>query len=240
MQKYILVIAFLYLTGCSRNEHSIVESRFTQLSFKTFSTDALQLKVLSNEATLTDSLFAPEGTKTINVEYNEPAHRIQLVEVLSGRVYLDTVINYKAGFTNSITFYQPSAGANFVWIAPPAGESLPPADYAKVSIRYTHAALPDSLKVVVVNPIEPKLEYNNTDSFILKKDVFSRYFLAYNKTTKKVKLELYSTDGKRKKLAYADVGNFADLLSADFNIYLFRKQGATAGDSIRILGEKLY
>ncbi len=240
MQKYILVIVFLYLTGCSRNERSIVESRFTQLSFKTFSTDALQLKVLANEATLTDSLFAPDGTKAVNVEYNDPAHHIQLVDVLSGRVYLDTVINYKPGFTNTITFFQPSAAANFELIGPPAGEQLPSSDSAKGSIRYSHPALPDSLKVVVMNAREPALNYINTDSFILKKDEFSRYFFAYNKTTKKVQLKFYSTDAKRKTMAYAEVGNFADIKSGDFNIYLFRKSGTAPGDSLRLLGEKLY
>jgi hypothetical protein len=240
MRKLIIVIIFLYLTGCSNNERSIVEPRFTTLAFKTFSADALQLKVLTDETIVTDSLFAPDGKKSISVEYYDPAHRIRLVDVLSGRVWLDTMINYKSGFTNSITFYQPSAGANFVWVGPPANELLPPADYAKVSVQYTHAALPDSLKVVVVNPVEPKLEYKDTDSFILKKNAFSRYFLAYNKTTKKVKLELYSTDGKRKKMAYAEVTNFADLVSGEFNIYLFRKSGVGTGDSLRILGEKLY
>ncbi|OQP44601.1 hypothetical protein A4H97_09540 [Niastella yeongjuensis] len=239
MRNLIIVIAFLYLTGCSRNERSIVEPRYTTLEFKTFSTDALQLKVLSNETLLTDSLFAPDGTKSVNVEYYDPAHRIQLVDAFSNRTWFDTVINYRSGFVNSITFYQPASEANFVLIGPPVNESLPPDGYGKVSIRYTHAALPDLLKVVVLNNTDGRA-YVATDSFDLKKDEFSRYFLAYNASTRKVQLKFYSTDGKRKTMAYAEVANFSDIKTTDFNIYLFRKQGLGTGDSLRILGEKLY
>lgn len=234
-----LLSGWAWLTGCSKNERAIVEARFTNLEFKTFSTDTLQFKVVSNDITLTDSLFAPNKTQTVSVQYFDPEHRIQLFDVLTNRNYLDTVISYKSGFINSITFFQPSAGADFIWIGPPVNESLPPADYAKISIRYTHAALPDLLKVVVEN--NPSgTRYVATDSFELKKNEFSRYFLAYNASIRKVRLKLYSTDSRRKTMAYAEDVNFALARSANYNIYLFRNQGTGTGDSIRILGEKLY
>lgn len=235
---FALLSSWAWLTGCSKNERAVVEARFTNLEFKTFSTDSLQFKVVSNDITLTDSLFAPNKTQTVSVQYFDPEHRIQLFDVLTNRTYLDTVISYKPGFINSITFFQPSAGADFIWVGPPVNESLPLLDYAKISIRYTHAALPDLLKVVVEN--NPGAGYQATDSFELKKNEFSRYFLAYNKSSRKVRLKLYSTDGRRKTMAYAEDGNFALATSANYNIYLFRNQGTGTGDSIRILGEKLY
>ena len=248
MQLKFIFKAFLYSTfitgcvwaaGCSKNEHPITEARFTNLDFKTFSTDALQLKVLVNETTLTDSLMAPDGAKTIAVQYFDPKHRIRLVDAFSDRVWLDTVINYKPGFVNALTFYQPFADANFTWIGPPVNEQLPADGFAKISIRYTHTVLPDLLKVVVENNTSGTA-YSATDSFELQKNEFSKYFLGYNTTSRKVRLKLYSTDGKRKLMAWAEEGNFSSAKSADYNIYVFRKQGLNSSDSIRILGEKLY
>jgi hypothetical protein len=247
MQKYILQTVFfscmtvagiLYLAGCSKNEHPIEEARFTNLEFKAFSVDTLRLKVVANETVLTDSLFAPAETKNIRVQYFDPKHQIRLYDVFNNRLWLDTVINYKPGFSNSLTFFQPSAGENFIWIGPPVNESLPPANYAKISIRYTHTILPDLLKVVVENNTSGTA-YSATDSFELRKNEFSRYFLGYNGTTRKVRLKLYSTDSRRKQLAWAEEGDFATVKSSDYNIYVFRKKGSTV-DSFRIIGEKLY
>lgn len=236
---FIAVTGLIYLAGCSKNEHPVEEARYTTLELKTFSTDSLQLKVLENDETLTDSLFAPDGIKNVSVQYFDPKHRIRLADAFTDRIWLDTMIDYKSGFINSITFYQPAAGANFIWIGPPVNELLPSKDYAKMSIRYTHANLPDLLKVIVEN--NPKgTHYEVTDSFELRKNEFSRYFLAYNASTKKVKLKLLSTDSRRKTIAYAEEGNFSSAVSADYNIYLFRTDGPGPGDSVRILGEKLY
>lgn len=247
MPKYILQTVFftcvavagiLYLAGCSKNEHPVVEARFTQLKFKTFTIDTLQLNVMENETTLTDSLFAPDGTKDIQVQYFEPKNRIRLYDVFTKRLWLDTVIDYKPGFTNNIAFFQASTGENFIWIGPPVNEPLPPADYAKISFRYTHTMLPDLLKVVVENN-PTGTGYKATDSFELRKNEFSKYFLAYNASTRKVRLKLYSTDSRRKQLAWAEEGDFSNAKSSDYNIYLFRKKGSTV-DSFRIIGEKLY
>lgn len=234
-----LITGVVYVAGCSKNERAIEEVRFTSLSFKTFSVDTTQLKVLQNETMLTDSLFTPDGADSIPIQYFDAKNRIRLYDMLTNRLWLDTTVDFKSGSYNHLTFFQPSEGENFIWIGPPLNETLPPAGYVKISIRYAHPKLPDWVKVVVENNTRGT-SYSPTDSFELQKNVFSRYFLGYNTSTRKVRLKFYNIDGKRKTLAYVDPSDFSEAKGDDYNIYLFRKQATIMGDSIKLSPDKLY
>jgi hypothetical protein len=242
--KFLLKLSFysavltggLYVAGCSRNERSITEAMFTNLEVKTFSIDTLQLKVQANETILTDSLFAPDGSKVIPVQFFDPKQRIRFYDLYNNRVWLDTTIDYKPGFVNSLTFFQPAPGENFVWIGPPVNESLAPKDYLKMSVIYTDAALPDVVKIVISNKITTS--YIPTDSFELRKGAFSRYFQARNTSDKRPRIDVYTADGLRKLKAQADEQSFPSTINPDYNIYLLRKNAA--GTIIRLKPEKLY
>jgi hypothetical protein len=243
--KFLLKVSFysavltggLYVAGCSKNERSITEAMFTQLELKTFSIDTLQLKVQANEILLTDSLFAPDGKKDIPVQFFDPKQRIRLYDLYTNRMWLDTVIDYKPGFVNSLTFFQPAPAENFVWIGPPVNEPLAPKDYLKMSVIYTDAALPDVVKIVVSNKVTTS--YTPTDSFELRKGAFSRYFLARNTADRRPRFDVFTADGQRKLKAQADELSFPTTFNPDYNIYLLRKTNSS-GSVFKLKPEKLY
>lgn len=235
-----LLTGGLWVAGCSKNERPIEEARFTTLELKAFSVDTLQLKVLENETMLTDSLTAPDGVKSIAVQYYDAKHRLRLLDANANRLWLDTTIDYKPGFINALTFFQPSAGEKFVWIGPPVNEPLPPTDWLKISISYTHPALPEMVKVVVENSKTGGTLYEATDSFELKKGEFSRYFLGRSRADRRPRMFLYTADGRRKQVAKVEEGSFPTTVNADYNIYLLRKHSSFSGGVYSIRPDKLY
>jgi hypothetical protein len=246
MRKFILQVYFtcvavagiLSLAGCSKNERAIEEARFTRLDFKTYSIDSLQFKVLQNETALTDSLFAPDGAKTIPVKYFASGNRIRLFDVFTNQMWLDTVVNYKQGLINNLTFFQPSPGAGFIWIGPPVNEPLPPEKWLKMSISYTHAAMPEVLKVVVHTSTGTANDYKPADSFQLKKGDFSKYFLA--PVNLRPRLFFYAIDGQKELRAQIDERGFPSAMNADYNIYLLRKERSIVRGIYNLMPEPLY
>lgn len=233
-----LLSGWAWLTGCSKHEQAIDEARFTTLDIKTFSIDTLRLKVLENETLLTDSLPAPDGAKNIAVQYYDFTHRIRLSDAFSNRLLLDTTIDYKPGFTNTLTFFQPAADANFIWIGPPVNEPQPPAGNFKIAVSYTHAGLPELVKVVVKT--KPASTYLATDSFELKKGEFSKYFLTINKADKRPRIEFYRTDGKKELLGQIDEFSYPVTMNPDYNIILIRKHKSKVNEVLGLVPEKLY
>ena len=234
-----VVLLALAITGCSKNEQAIEQWSFTSLQLKALTVDALMLSVTANEILLTDSLYTP-GDKAIQVQYLNPTHRFKVTDLYSKTLLLDTVVEYKPGAVNSITFFQSLSGGKLVRIGPPASEPLPPAGKIKISIVYGNQELPDLAKVVVEDSETGNSTYTATDSFVLKKGGFSPYFIGKMVSNRKPQLKFYTTDTRRKLIAQVQPSSFNNT-NADFSIYSFNSIESTDRDGVYVLKrEKLY
>jgi hypothetical protein len=216
----------LFLAACSKDGEAIEQPKYTDLSLRAIFVDMFRLKVVADETILTESLSASGAVNNIKVQYNNPQHRYRVYNVYGDVLLLDTMISYKPGFINGITFFQPVAGAKMVWVGPPVNEPLPEEGYLKLSIIYTFDPLPDSVKVVVENSVNGGDAYAPTDSFMLKKSEFSRYFSGRS-TARKPDIKFYPVTGPRKLLASARGVHFT--ANPDFSVYLFST--SSAGDA---------
>jgi hypothetical protein len=219
MYRIFICAMVVVLNGCSKNEQPVEEPTFTNLRVNAFTVDALQLQVTANDAFLTDSLITPAGSKTIPVSYIDPAHRIRITDVNTTRLMADTLVNYGTGFIYSLTFFQPAAGARLLLMGPPANEPAPAAGKAKIAIVYTETLqynIPSAIKVVVEN--KTGLDYIATDSFLLTRGQFSKFFLG--EKTIKPRLKIFTTGADRMPVAEADPGVFIQA-NGDFAIYNF-------------------
>jgi len=222
-------LLILFLAGaCSKKGEPVVQSKFTNLSLRAITVDPFTLKVVADEnTTLTASLAAPGGTSNITVEYYDPEHRFRVYNIFGNELLLDTIVRYKPGFVNGITFFQPAAGAKLLWIGPPPNEPLAKEGYLKLSIVYNLNPLPDSVRVVVENSITSGGQnYAPTDSFTLKKGEFSRYFEGRS-GDRKANVRFYSTTLPRRVLAEATSLHYS--ANPDFSVYLL---GSTSNASI--------
>jgi hypothetical protein len=219
INRSFTVLLILFLAGaCSQKGELVVQAKFTTLSLRAITSDPFTLKIVADENTiLTESLAAPGGTSNVTVEYYDAEHRFQVYNIFGNGLLLDTVVRYKPGFVNGITFFQPTAGAKLLWVGPPQNEALAKEGYLKLSVIYNFSPLPDSLRVVVENSINGGQAYTPTDSFTLKKGEFSRYFEGRS-GERKAHVKFYSATPPRSLLAEA-----ADLhysANPDFSVYL--------------------
>jgi hypothetical protein len=229
----------LIVGGCSKNEKAIEQSSYTSLQLRAITVDALMLQVMANETVLTDSFYTP-GNKAVQVTYLNPTHRFRATDLFSKTLLLDTLIDYKPGAVNAITFFQSVSGGKLVRIGPPANEPLPPAGKIKISVVYGIPDMPDLTKVVVEDSDNGTSAYSATDSFQLKKGEFSPYFIGNLKGNRKPQLKFYTADARRKLVAQVQPSAF-NSTNADFSIYSFNSIDATDRDGVFALGrEKLY
>jgi hypothetical protein len=234
----LLLIVLYALQGCSKNEQPIDEPVFTGLRVKVLSVDSFLLKITADESVLANEIVAPAYDDVpFSVRYLNPRHRFRLFDYYRNTVVADTLITYKLGFINRITFYQAAAGAPMKLMGPPANETPAPAGYGKVSINYTLASLPDSLLVVVENSPNNDGRYEPTDSFVLRKGQFSKFFQART-SANKARANLYTTDPARKLMAQIFAFQF-DNMNPDFTNYIFRVS-ISGGLPANLDGEKLY
>jgi hypothetical protein len=234
-----VVLLALTIAGCSKNEQAIEQWSFTSLQLKALTVDALMLSVTANETLLTDSLYTP-GDKAIQVQYLNPTHRFKVTDLYSKTLLLDTMVEYKPGAVNSITFFQSLSGGKLVRIGPPASEPLPPAGKIKISIVFGNQELPDLAKVVVEDSETGNSTYTATDSFVLKKGDFSPYFIGKMVSNRKPQLKIYTNDARRKLIAQVQPSSFNNT-NADFSIYSFNSIESTDRDGVYVLKrEKLY
>jgi hypothetical protein len=233
------VVLIMALAGCSKNETAIEQWSFTSLQIRAITIDALMLQVKADETLLTDSLYTP-GTKAVQVQYFNPTQRFRVTDLYSNTLLLDTLIDYKPGAVNAITFYQSIAGGKLVRIGPPATEPLPPAGKIKISIVHGLQELPDPVKVVVEDSETGTSVYSATDSFQLKRGDFSPYFTGKLINNRKPQLKLYTTDARRKLVAQVLPTSFNNT-NSDFSIYSFNSIEATDQNGVFILKrDKLY
>ncbi|AXY74386.1 hypothetical protein D3H65_10530 [Paraflavitalea soli] len=214
------VLLILFLSGaCSKKGEPVVQAKFTNLSLRAITNDPFTLKIVADENTvLTEALEAPGGTSNVTVEYYDLEHRFQVYNLFGNELLLDTIVRYKPGFVNGITFFQAAAGAKLVWVGPPQNEPLAKEGYFKLSIVYNLNALPDSVRVVVENSITSGGQtYAPTDSFTLKKGEFSRYFEGRS-GDRKANVRFYSTTSPRRVLAEAISLHYS--ANPDFSVYL--------------------
>jgi len=232
MYRILICVIVFVLNGCSKNEQPIEQPTFTNLRFNAFTVDALQLQVTANDVLLTDSLITPNGSKTIPVSYLDPAHHLRITDVNTTRLMADTLVNYGTGFIYSLTFFQPAAGARLLLMGPPANEPAPEAGKAKIAIVYTETVkMPDTVKVVVEN--KTGSNYIATDSFLLTRGQFSKFFLVEKAI--KPGLKIYTTGADRIPVAEADPAVF-NQANGEFAIYTFE----AISDNKKVSMIKLY
>ena len=232
----LLVVA---MTGCSKNEKAIEQSNFTSLQLKAITADVLMLQVKVDENVLTDSFYTP-GNKAVPVTYFNPTKRFRVTDLFSKTLLLDTLVDYKPGAVNVVTFFQALSGGNLVRIGPPANEPLPTDGKIKISVVYGMAEMPDVTKVVVEDSNTGGSVYSATDSFLLKKGEFSPYFIGKMINNRKPQLKFYTADASRKLIAKSEPSILHDL-NADFTIYSLKIDGIGLNTGIIDLGrEKLY
>jgi hypothetical protein len=223
-----LGMALFILLGasCSKNEQPVEEMKYTTVEIKAITADPMLLSVIANETLLTDTLTTPDGTQRVPVKYINPTHRFLLTDRYTNTLVADTLIDYQPGENNIITFFQPYSGARLVRVGPPTNEPLPDARKKKISIVYSlpYPVMPDEVKVYVDNSKSGSSgsDYQPSDSFMLKRGVFSPYFWSWD--NRKPKLRIYDTNGKL--IVQVDNSRFAEAV-ADFSIFSF--SGINAG-----------
>jgi hypothetical protein len=184
-------------------------------------------------------LYTP-GNKAVQVTYFNPTQRFKVTDLFSKTLLLDTLVEYKPGAVNAITFFQSVPGGKLVRIGPPANEPLPPAGKIKISLVYGVLEMPDLVKVVVEDSDNGSSAYSATDSFQLKRGEFSPYFIGKVINNRKPQLKFYTADARRKLIAQVQPSAF-NSTNADFSIYSFNSIEATDRDGVFSLSrEKLY
>lgn len=232
------MIALSTMMGCSKNEQPVKEPAFTGLRVKIISAENFTLKMSVGGEVISNQLSAPnpEGTP-IAVQYFDPRQRVQLFDFYRNTIVTDTLFTYKPGYTNLISFYQPFAGEPLRLIGPPANEPPAREGAAKLSVCYTFSPLDDSLRVIVENASPTDNVYHPTDSFTLKKGVFSRFFEGRRDSYKPV-VKLYTTGADRKLVAQMPANQFNDM-NTDFTGYIFQDR-LNAGPVADLAANKLY
>lgn len=228
--RYSMGLLFICNMSCSKNEQAIEQMRSTQVGLNAVTIDSMRLIVTDNGELLTDSLLTPVGNTTLTVQYQEPERRYQVTDMYSNTLVLDTMISYKAVSINAVTFFQSATGGKLVWVGPPVNEPAPEAGKIKLSVVYASpftTATYDEIKVVVENSKSGTsgTDYAATDSFLIKRGEFSRYFTGGN--TRKPQLKLYSADAKRTALASTGTSPFASA-NTDFSIYYINLNSITS------------
>lgn len=228
----------LVMAGCSKNEKAIEQASFTSLQLKAITADVLMLQVKVDEDVLTDSFYTP-GNKALPVQYFNPTKRFRITDLFSKTLLLDTLVEYKPGAVNVITFFQAVSDGKLVRIGPPANEPLPTGGKIKISVVHGIAEIPDVVKVVVEDSDTGGSVYSATDSFLLKKGDFSPYFTGKMINNRKPQLKFYTTDASRKLVAKSEPSIFYDT-NADFTIYSLKVDGIPGSGIISLGREKLY
>lgn len=231
----LLVVA---MAGCSKNEKAIEQANFTSLQLKAITADVLMLQVKVDENVLTDSFYTP-GNKALPVTYFNPTKRFRVTDLFSKTLLLDTLVDYKPGAVNVVTFFQALSGGNLVRIGPPANEPIPTGGKIKISVVYGMAEMPDVTKVIVEDSNTGGSVYSATDSFLLKKGEFSPYFIGKMINNRKPQLKFYTADASRKLVAKSEPSILYDL-NADFTIYSLKIDGIPSGGIFELGREKLY
>lgn len=239
-QFYGVLILLSAMAGCSKSVRTIDDPKFMTLNIYVKTIDTLQLKVTAGEEVLTQSVVTPEGEAHISFQHTETGYRFGLHDVYAHRLMLDTLISINMiRAVGKMTFFQPEPDGDLVYVGPPpASEALPPADSMKMAVVYTYAALPDRVKVVVENSVGSTNTYNATDSFLLQKGEFSRYFTG-NRTAgaKKLQLRFYTPDANRTLVA--TVSNAFSRLDNKLYVFAFRT-GNPANGVYSLTAENLY
>ncbi|THU39214.1 hypothetical protein FAM09_11915 [Niastella caeni] len=230
INKCSVGLLFVYCIGCSKGEEAIEPLRFTTVGLNAVTVDSFRFAVTDNGTLLTDSLITPVGNRSMVVKYKETVRRYRVTDLYSNSLLLDTLINYKPGSLNAITFFQPTAGSKLVWVGPPANEPAPEAGKIKLSVVYASpftTAKYDEIKVVVENSQSGNsgTDYVAKDSFLLKRGEFSRFFTGG--LDRKPRLRLYTTDASRAALATLNPASFSEA-NSDFSIFYININSTTS------------
>ena len=234
-----VMITLLMVAACSKNGQPVQEPAFTGLRVKIISAENFTLRMSVGGQVINNQLTAPnaEGTP-IAVQYYNPTQKVQLFDFYRNTMVTDTSFTYKPGYTNLISFYQPAAGEPLRLVGPPVNEPPAPEGAGKLSVCYTYAPLADSLRAIIEN-VSPDNNnvYKPTDSFTLKKGLFSPFFAGRRGSYKPV-VKLYTTGADRKLVAQIPASQFHDM-NEDFTGYIFQDR-FNAGPVADLAANKLY
>lgn len=216
-----VLLLYVDLTGCSKGEKAIEQWNFTQVTLTGITVDSFRLKVTAGDQLLTDSMPSP-GTQTVPAGYYGAAQHVLVTDQYTNRLLLDTMINYKTGLHNTITFFQPYQNARLTWIGPPVNEPAPAKDNLKFAIVYGSDLLPEEVSVVwYTTASNASNVYDVKDSFLLKKGEFSRYM--ETPSLRKAKVNFYNA-ATRDSLGSVFYTYFSDA-NVDYSIYFIKPQG---------------
>ncbi len=228
---------FVLPAGCTKQEQPIAEPEFAGLFLQAVTVDQMRLRVMDGEQQLTNALLSTGRSVTASVTYYDKVHRIRVFDFYGDALLLDTLVTYERT-PFYLTFYQDKAGDKLRWMGPPVGEPAPATGALKVSIVYTAPALPASMKVVVENVVPASgTQYQATDSFVLDKFSFSKYFTGVNHEEKKPRLRMYTTGTERKLIATVSPEQF---LNTNFHFSTFLFDRASGGGVFNLESKKLY
>lgn len=232
-----VVLLVLFLAGCAKQEQPLAEPEFAGLFLQAVTVDPMRLRVMDGEQQLTNALISTGRSVTASVTYYDKVHRVRVFDFYGDVLLLDTLVAYERT-PFYLTFYQDRAGDKLRWIGPPVGEATLASGTLKISIVYTAPALPASLKVVVENMVTAGgTQYEPTDSFVLDKSTFSKYFVGVNHEERKPRLRMYTTGAERKLIANVAPEQF---LSTNFDFSTFLFDRASGGGVFNLESKKLY
>ena len=216
------------LAGCSDKDNPVIEKKFTTMELNAYTVDPYRFRVSLYDAVVTDSLVTPEAKLTKTVLFDDYHQRIRVYNTSDETLLIDTPYTVTIGKTNVFTIYQTATSTPPFYLAPPPGEPVAAPGNTKLSIIYSGADLPDSAKVVV--ELQNGSSGTPLDSFMLKKDMFSKYFEIPANRNSSVKM--YETPNRVLRGQRQFVPT---MLNPDFAIYRLKIASGTS-----LIGDKLY
>jgi hypothetical protein len=212
MASWSMLVLSVFLPGCDDTGEAMHSPAIGSLRFQTYVMDPLSFRVYVN-----DNLM---GAKK-QFKYFDHSIRLKIVEDASGRVIFDGdyPVHPQGGTQVVVTVCQFNSGSVPFCVLPPADEPVPPAGYGKISIHYNFPGFPDSLKAVIENTTTATSNaYTPTDSLIVRKNEFSRFFLG-RFSEKKAQIRLYTAGGSRTRVATVEASMFYNI-GREFSMYM--------------------
>jgi len=182
MRKYLHVIMLLLITTifivqCTKKGTAIIEPRFGNYSFSTFTVDTFRFRIILDGVTLTDSLVSPIDFFSKYVNFLGTGEgRLQVIDAKNNdQLVLDTMINLQTG-NNNFSIVQFITGQKPYIPGLPANEPPPAAGNYKIRFQYLKgvAGFPEPN----INPVKCIITNNNipVDTTTLNLNGFTEFY----------------------------------------------------------------
>jgi hypothetical protein len=131
----IAACSILLFVGCTYKSKAIVDPKFGNYNFTTYTIDTFRLKVILNNSVLTDSLPSPWGNFSKSVSFFDSAAHLLIINTANNQIIADSVFKLRTGDNNiSIVQFIPHQTP---YILPKPDEQAPPAGSYKIRFQYT-------------------------------------------------------------------------------------------------------